>query len=246
MNYIELINNFWERNLEFEFTGNEAKLYFYLVHICNSLGWRNPFRHSDRQISIGAGISLNSIKSGRNRLKQAGLIEFQTGRQGNRFDTKNKCQYQILSLSKKVYDTVDDKVHGTVDGKGDDTADGTVGINKLNKTKLKDQCDHSQPEKRTTRKKILDLEFAPEAYRPILEKWLSYRKEIKKPYKSQKSIEQFLTKLQELSGNSPKTAMEIINQSIASEYQGVFPLKKSDGAGRKIQVPESYKEKLGW
>lgn len=143
MNYIKLINGFWIANIEHSFTGNETKLYFFLLSISNSLGWKNPFRQSDNQISLRAGISVNSVKSSRNRLSQAGLISFKTGSRGNRFNVKNKCEYKLLSLSapstvppsKNDYDTVDDKVDDKVYDTVDDKGDGQGDINKLNKAK---------------------------------------------------------------------------------------------------------------
>lgn len=99
-NYIKLINGFWAKNSEFDFTGNEAKLYFFLLHISNSLGWKNPFKHSLKQVQAGILISPNSIKSAQKRLMEAGLINVTGGTSGNRFDIANKTEYTILSVSK--------------------------------------------------------------------------------------------------------------------------------------------------
>ncbi|MEJ8803156.1 hypothetical protein [Pontibacter sp. H249] len=76
MNYIELINNFWQANKEHCFTGNETALYFYLVHTCNTLGWKNPFKHSNGYITGTLGISEKTLIASRNSLKQAGLLDF--------------------------------------------------------------------------------------------------------------------------------------------------------------------------
>lgn len=95
MNYIELINNFWKADTEHSFTGNETKLYMYLLHTSNSLGWKNPFRLSYRQIELGSGLSVNTVKTTRNRLKQAGMIDFTEGRKGNPRDFGNKTVYAI-------------------------------------------------------------------------------------------------------------------------------------------------------
>ena len=61
MNYIELINNFWKADLEFSFTGNETKLYMFLLHTSNSLGWQNPFRLSYRQIAIRVNLETGWV-----------------------------------------------------------------------------------------------------------------------------------------------------------------------------------------
>lgn len=95
MNYIELINNFWKADIEYSFTGNETKLYMFLLHTSNSLGWKNPFRLSYRQIELGANLTVNTVKSARNKLKQSGLIDFIEGKKGNAKDFNNKSVYEI-------------------------------------------------------------------------------------------------------------------------------------------------------
>lgn len=92
MNYIDLINHFWRVDEGSQFTGWETKLYFYLIKTANSLGWVNVFWHSDSRVSANVGMSINTMKTSRNRLKQVGLIEFHTGGKGK----GDKTRYQIL------------------------------------------------------------------------------------------------------------------------------------------------------
>ncbi len=56
--------------------------------------------------------------------------------------------------------------------------------------------------------------------------WLQYRRDIKKTYKSQLSFNKFVYKLQKLSNNNPETAKEILANSIANGWQGIFEIKK--------------------
>lgn len=141
LNYIDLMNRFWEVNLEFDFTGNEAKLYFYLLHISNSLAWKNPFKHSLRQIQSGTRISLNSIKAAQSRLSKSGLISIKIGIPGNRFDISNKTEYQILSVSK--FDTGTGTGTDTDMNTGIDTATDT--ITKGNKTRKYERVKFTPP-----------------------------------------------------------------------------------------------------
>lgn len=72
----------------------------------------------------------------------------------------------------------------------------------------------------------IDLSFIEnKEFLDLVNKWLLYRKDIKKPYKSNESIKQFYYKLIKLSNNDIDIATEIINNSIANEYQGIFALK---------------------
>lgn len=79
MTYIELINKFWSLDEDWEFTCCETRLYFYLLKTANRLGWVDSWTHSDTKVSSDVGVSVNSMKSARNRLVQAGLITFKSG-----------------------------------------------------------------------------------------------------------------------------------------------------------------------
>lgn len=62
-------------------------------------------------------------------------------------------------------------------------------------------------------------------YRDIVVEWLSYKRERKETYKSVRSMQAFVAKLTKLSNGNPKIAREIINQSIANNWAGIFQLK---------------------
>lgn len=60
--------------------------------------------------------------------------------------------------------------------------------------------------------------------------WIDFRKEIKKPYKSQKSIE---GQLKTLSNFDDDIACYMIQQSINNQWQGIFPLKNNNNLNKK-------------
>lgn len=62
-------------------------------------------------------------------------------------------------------------------------------------------------------------------YQEIVREWLSYKRERKETYKSVRSMQAFVAKLTKLSQGNPKIAREIINQSIANNWAGIFQLK---------------------
>lgn len=70
------------------------------------------------------------------------------------------------------------------------------------------------------------LAFAREDYRKILIDWFDYKKARKESYKSDKSIQAFYNKLLKFSGGSQTKAVEIIDQSMANNWAGIFELKK--------------------
>lgn len=80
-----------------------------------------------------------------------------------------------------------------------------------------------------------DVSFAVSSFQPLMIEWLSYKKERKESYKSQRSVIACYNKLYELSDGDAQIAEAIILQSIASNYSGLFPLKKSYGNGNNNQ-----------
>lgn len=103
MTYIELINNFWILDEDWQFTCCETRLYFYLLKTANRLGWVDSWTRSDAKVSSDVGVSVNSMKTARNRLVQAGLIEFKSGGNGQRDKTRYivRCQNLIPKLQPK-------------------------------------------------------------------------------------------------------------------------------------------------
>ena len=101
MTYIELINNFWELDEDWQFTCCETRLYFYLLKTANRLGWVDSWTRSDAKVSSDVGVSVNSMKTARNRL---GLIEFKSGGNGQRDKTRYivRCQFRCQNLIPKL------------------------------------------------------------------------------------------------------------------------------------------------
>lgn len=76
-----------------------------------------------------------------------------------------------------------------------------------------------------------DLGFIADEFREDYTAWLDYRKEINKPFKTQRSVELNYQSALRLSGNDPKIFKQIIEQSIANGWQGLFELKNTNHNG---------------
>ena len=59
----------------------------------------------------------------------------------------------------------------------------------------------------------------------VIQEWVDYKKARKNMYKTQIGFEKFVKKLIEYSNGECEKAQEIIDISIANNYQGIFPLK---------------------
>jgi hypothetical protein len=94
MNLYDLLSNFWRVDEQKSFSGNETRLYFFLIHLANRSFWSEWIEFADKKMVVNLGISLQVLKSSRDRLKEACLIDFVAGG-GFRVKTK----YRILTLT---------------------------------------------------------------------------------------------------------------------------------------------------
>lgn len=62
-------------------------------------------------------------------------------------------------------------------------------------------------------------------FKDVISEWLEYKKSRRESYKNQKSINAFISKLKNLSGNSPEVARKIIDESMSNNWAGIFELK---------------------
>ena len=68
----------------------------------------------------------------------------------------------------------------------------------------------------------------------VINKWLEYKKEKRQSYKP-RGLASFKKKIMEMSGGDPVVADAIVEQSMANNYQGIFPLK-SNSYGRQPNI----------
>lgn len=76
MTYIDLVNNFWQKDIEHRFSDKDIALYFYLLKTCNSIGWKNPFGLSNLMTVAQFGWGKQALDTAKQRLQRADLIDF--------------------------------------------------------------------------------------------------------------------------------------------------------------------------
>lgn len=69
----------------------------------------------------------------------------------------------------------------------------------------------------------------------VVDKWLEYKKEKRQAYKPM-GLASFKKRLNELSGGNPAVADAIVEQSMANNYQGIFPLKYKTTYARQSDI----------
>ncbi len=71
----------------------------------------------------------------------------------------------------------------------------------------------------------MELSFKTEQLKEAWNEWLQERKERKLRKFTERGMKAAITHLLNISGHNEETAVQIINQSIAQGWQGLFPLK---------------------
>lgn len=79
MNGYTLANHFRTLRPTASFSSIEADLFYELVGLCNDRNWPTEFQYPNPLLCATLGISEKSLITARNRLKQAGLLEFTSG-----------------------------------------------------------------------------------------------------------------------------------------------------------------------
>ena len=101
MTYIELINDFWQEFEDEAMKPNDALLYLYLLKVCNSKGWENPFELSNKRIRLCLEMPDKAIIESRERLVERGLIEVTKGERNRIAPTYKLLRFYFPSESKK-------------------------------------------------------------------------------------------------------------------------------------------------
>ncbi len=98
MSLFELLANFWRVDEQENFSGNETRLYFFLIHLANRSYWAEWIEFADKRMAANANFSLQVLKSSRERLKNAGLLNYVAGG-----GFRVKTRYQILAPKRTPY-----------------------------------------------------------------------------------------------------------------------------------------------
>lgn len=208
MNYIELLNQFWQTRRSVRLTSNESDLYYFLLNESNIRMWENPFECSNGLICGSISITEKTLIDVRNRLQQKGFISVEAGQRKRKSPTYTLlyCKKVSIKDSKKVSITgsINDSITGSI-------TPNLIGINE-NKTKTK-----------KVEKSELDFPFSSDAF---LEKWNQLLTIPKWKKKVKATLQLALNKLKDF---EEEFVLEIIDQAIIGNWQGlVFSNTKSD------------------
>lgn len=207
----DYFNHFWKWSGENtdKVTPTATAIYFYILHVANSLNWKESFSLSSTQIMNGCGIAnYKTYKKHFDELVENGFVKI-VKQSTNQYSAniialvKNTEAHttalprQVPEQDSSTYQS-NDHIHKTIK---------TVKTNKTTKTKGAD-LNKVYSENENVNKAFIDF--------------LQNRIEIKKPA-TQRAADLLVSEMRKLY-KSPDEAIKGINQSIMKGWTGLFPL----------------------
>lgn len=210
MNYIALINSFWDSAILSPLSTGQVSLYMALLHINNRSNWIEWFTAPNQVLSVLTGLSRSGILKARNELKQRGLIDF-------RERGTKATVYKITTMSNS---TQDSNQNGNQDSEQDSNQNCGKNSSTLNKQKQKQK-------QKNIANAIQERYVSDDCLNDTIITFAEYRKSIKAPM-TPHAIDLMLKSLEELAPGDDKTKIRILNQSIVNGWKGVFALKDKE------------------
>ena len=235
MNYLKQLNAFYKIIPIKQISSNAKNLYETLLYINSSCYWKSDFMVANLYLMSLTGLNKQAICRARNELIQKELVDFKKGKNQN--EAGKYTIIEFVTADDTANDTADDTPNDTPNNTADDT------INKLNKTKLnktKIEKEKNKKEKATEFDKLIDENFNDDELKNTIYEFIKMRKAIKKPLTT-RGLELMIKKLYKLTPNIDEQ-IDIINNSIMNNWQGIFPLKQDSSKSSKKGSFDDFKE----
>lgn len=220
MNYLELLNRFYDL-LQCNYLSNNAQLLYHtLLMINNRCSWTEWFQRTNVNLCGLMGIGEKAFINARNELKQAELIDFIASKK------RGECtKYKILYPSKAGTKEVQRKY------KGSTNAVQTTDINKY-KTKTETEIKENI---------IKEKFFDNEKMNASFEEWLKYKTERKEKY-TDTGLNKLVSQINnQLKIYSVDEVVDLIDLCMSRNYKGIiFDILKKP----KNEIPDWAEEWL--
>lgn len=174
---------------------------------------------SVRKLAKISGLTERAVRTA---LRAQQATHFLTQQVTHRFSIITICKFDIYAGKMSTSDTASDTQN----------AQQPTHINKNNKENKNNTISIEEI--------LLSVE---DNWRSIIEQWLQYKKDSGKPYKSARAVQSFITNLRNNSGNNASTAAEMVNNAMANNWSGVFPLRKQSTPNKTILHPKDEEQK---
>jgi hypothetical protein len=212
MNGYELSRNWFDWSFENPelVNPNHTAIYFYVIDQCNRLGWKDKFGLPSQMAMDALGIKKHeTFIRYFNDLVAWGFI-------GMVQKSKNQYTANIITLKSAIPKNGKALEKAILGHRGKQT----LGIGESNSSIDKHTTLNNKP------KTIQGFDFSEFGiFIPLVQKWIDYKNSRKENYKSQASLNAFVKILTKYSENKFENAENIIEQSMANNWAGIFKPK---------------------
>ena len=237
MNYITLINSFWNLAMMNPLSTGQVSLYFALLHICNRSNWTEWFQAPNQVLSVLTGLSRTGILRARNELKQRGLIEFKER------GTKATL-YKLSTLSTLMSNSVQDgtQENTTIANKTQDRTQNSVQDrtqervqDRTQNSATKERYKEKQEERYKQKQKSISSEIPekcgtnlPEGIpQEVLDDYIAHLNAAGKMMTGP-GLELLFERLEQLAPGNKAQQTEILKQSTRNRWKDVYPLHRDE------------------
>ena len=237
MNYITLINSFWNLAMMNPLSTGQVSLYFALLHICNRSNWTEWFQAPNQVLSVLTGLSRTGILRARNELKQRGLIEFKE--RGTKATLYKLCTLSTL-MSNSVQDGTQENT--TIANKTQDRTQNSVQDrtqervqDRTQNSATKERYKEKQEERYKQKQKSISSEIPekcgtnlPEGIpQEVLDDYIAHLNAAGKMMTGP-GLELLFERLEQLAPGNKAQQTEILKQSTRNRWKDVYPLHRDE------------------
>lgn len=271
MNYMLEIKLFYDWLETHELSSMGITLWHALMQVASRSGWREELQISLSTLIGRTSLSRTSIYKEREILKKYGLVDYRSlgGRHAGIYAMKS-FEFRVASAARtqtrtQTYEhgefassiasamrtqagtqrgniyrlnyTNDEKERKNVAGSPAPVSTDTPSAKRKKVARKKEKCVSPFFDADTW------LEGLDEPWCSAMRAWSNYKRSRRECYKSELSARRCLACLKHLAADNPHTAYQIIDQSIANNWAGLFPLR--GGALLHRELPVTQGQHLG-
>lgn len=180
-------------------------------------------------------LSLQSIRTCITKLKSTGEL---TSKTTSHCTILTICNYEYYQDSEIIINKQTNKQTNKR------PTNHQQAINKPSTTTKEVKKIRNKEGKEIKNKEHFFLSFVSPVFLPVWEKWIAYRKLIKKPYHTENGMKKKYNELINICGDDVAKALLIVEQSIDHEWTGFFPLKTNSKAIKGALPGEDSVDKM--
>lgn len=223
---------------DLQLKGNELLTYALIYGF--SQDGESEFKGSLKYISEFLGVSKSTAQRSIEKLVDRGIVEKRveeiSGVKFNRYIAHEKADTPIVKMTTGCSQNDHGGVVKMTTGCSQNDHGGIVKMttNNTNIYNTNNNTINNTKDKGAPAKKEPERYFEDEELNNKFLEFLSMRKKIRKPVRTDRALKALLKKLHELSGGDVGLMKQIIDQSLDKEWLGLFELKVGDDKAKSI------------